>query len=260
MRQVQLKENLERMMAALEAEGARLRDRETEIRSYAALSPLRLNDLPTNLLLRAVGLSETASHHNLLLHASCCAKVCSEWRQLVLGDTAYAHTGLPPSERAQVLRDITLQLMVTFRTSETVRQLNLEELGWGAAPRSQGRRVLHAFSADLSSTDVTTDGYLSGDGDGDGDRDGGVPTAAATAAAETRWRVMAAVLQALPVPIDIHAMNLACTGLTAAVAPLLALALARCVFLISFGCFFVTFSPKTGSFWVVLAEKSGHLL
>ena len=221
-RQAQLKENMERMIAALGAEGARLRERETEIRSYAALSPLRLNDVPTILLRRAVGLGGI-EHVNLLRHASRCAKVCSEWRLLALGETAYGH-GLPPSERAQVLRDITLQLTASTDgptiVGPTVAPFALDELGWGADPRRPERILDHVSGlpyADLQSTDA--DLQVTDDNNG--------ATGVTRAGAETRWRIMAAVLQALPVPIRIRTMNLSCCGLTAAVAPLLASALAR---------------------------------
>ena len=36
--------------------------------------------------------------------------------------------------------------------------------------------------------------------------------------------------------------------------------MARCVFLIKRPLFFYHFSPKTGAFWVNLAEKSSHLM
>ena len=169
-RVAQLKQAMHRQVAVLEAEGTWLRQREAEIRACAALSPVRLHDLPTLVLRRAIGLDDIfdPASGGLLHHTSLCAQVCSEWRQLVLHDPAYGD-GLPADTRSIVLAEIATQLLAAQHT----RHLCLDHLGWKW-------------------------------------EDGGT---------DPHWRIVAAALRALPVPLSICTMRLACSGLTAAVAP-----------------------------------------
>ena len=171
----QLKQSMYRQLAVLEAEGTWLCQREAEISACAALPPMRLNDLPTLLLRRAMGLDGIfdPATGSLLHHTSLCAQVCSEWRQLVLHDPAYGD-GLPADTRSIVLSEIATQLLAAQRT----RHLCLDHLGWKW-------------------------------------EDGGT---------DSHWRIVAAALRAMPVPLGICTMKLACSGLTADVAPQLSCA------------------------------------
>lgn len=170
-RMERLKQTMQRQLAVLEAKHEWLRQREADIHASARLSPIRLSDLPSHLLRRAIGLDgmvfDTAEE-GLLHHTSRCAKVCSEWRQLVLHDPAYGG-GLSVDARSDCLAEISDQLSCAQR----LKVLCLDNLGWK---------------------------WL---------EDG----------ADSRWRIVAAALRALPVPLPIRDMHLACSGLSAVVAP-----------------------------------------
>ena len=170
LRIAQLELAMHRQLAVLEAEGDRLRQREVELRACAALQPTRLNNLPTHLLRRAIGLDGVfdPANESLLHYTGRCAKVCREWRQLVLHDPCYGG-GLRPGTRSRVLAEISSQMLAARRT----HHLCLDNLGWK---------------------------WLEG-------------------GTESHWRIVAATLQAMPVPLGIHTMELACTGLTAIVVP-----------------------------------------
>jgi hypothetical protein len=170
MRVEQLKQTMHRQLAVLEAEGGRLRQREAELRACAALAPIRPNDLPTHLLRRAIGLDGIfdPANESLLHYTGRCAKVCREWRRLVLHEPGYG-AGLHAGTRSDCLAEISSQMQAARRTHHLV----LDNLGWK---------------------------WLEG-------------------GTESHWRIVAAVLQAMPVPLGIYTMELACSGLTAAVAP-----------------------------------------